>query len=336
MRTWPHPPPPSSRFWGVRRGAERRAHRGKGFGVAVPITVAPGPARRVGFPPGHAASFGAVPAAWCWVHRSVPRSSSRAASFPRHPPPKPPRVLLFLILLPRACAVAAESKLLGMLPRGGSPLGPPPCAPSHPSHCWGGAAGAGGASRGALRPTTAPPSPAIHTLVLLHLLELGFRADFWLNPEAGCFGKGAGHQQCETQRDNTGEGSAEPTAGCCSSPLYTKLPFFPPFAAISAFFFFCPLPRRNHHFHRPHSTRPETTPPAGAGPRPLFGDFVGGRVRPHGAARRRAGPIPTGAPCRARPQKEFPISGFFAPVLQLLLKSIPRAWSAVPSGSPRG
>lgn len=125
MRTWPHPPPPSSRFRGVRRGAERRAHRGKGFGVAVPITVAPGPARCVGFPPGHAASFGAVPAAWCWLHRSVPRSSSWAASFPRHPPPKPRRVPLFLILLPRACAVAAESELLGMLPRGGSPLGPP-------------------------------------------------------------------------------------------------------------------------------------------------------------------------------------------------------------------
>lgn len=147
MRTWPHPPPPSSRFRGVQRGAERRAHRGKGFVVAVPITVAPGPTRRVGFPPGHAASFGAVPAAWCWVHRSVPRSSSRAASFPRHPPPKPPRVPLFLILLPRACAVAAESELLGMLPRGGHPWDPPvrpvPSVPLLGGCCrsWGGIAG---------------------------------------------------------------------------------------------------------------------------------------------------------------------------------------------------
>lgn len=330
MRTWPHPPPPSSRFRGVRRGAERRAHRGKGFVVAVPITVAPGPARRVGFPPGHAASFGAVPAAWCWVHRSVPRSSSRAASFPRHPPPKPPRVPLFLILLPRACAVAAESELLGMLPQGGVTPGTPPCAPSHPSHCWGGAAGAGGASRGALRPTAAPPSPAIHTLVLLHLLELGFRADFWLNPEAGRFGKGARHQQCETQRDNTGEGSAEPTAGCCSSPIYTKLPFFPPFAAISAFFFalcrggttistaLVPLALK-----RPHQHEPDPVPSLGT----LWGD-VSGRTGLHAAGQARFPREPRAAHCRRR---NFPFLAFSPPFSSCCSRASPERGQRSPA-----
>lgn len=310
----------------------------------MPITVALGPARRVGFPPGHAASFGAVPAAWCWVHRSVPRSSSRAASFPRHPPRNPPARRCSSSCCPEPAPWRPRASSWGCCHGGGVTPGTPPCAPSHPSHCWGGAAGAGGASRGALRPTTAPPLPAIPTRVLLHLLELGFRADFWLNPEAGRFGKGAGHQQRETQRDNTGVGTAEPTAGCCSSPLYTKLPFFPSFAAISAFFFFFALCRGGTTISttlvplalkRPHQQEPDSVPSLGT----LGGD-MSGRTGLHAAGQARFPREPRTVHSRRR---NFPFLAFSPPFSSCCSRASPErgqrspaARRAVSTTEPKG